>query len=1309
MYITADGDDEVVMATNHRYSKGIGAGLDRRLPGTPRSIESVDVKKADRLITATPDGRMRLLTFLNKIEKKMASEKSGRRADIAAIRAHMARNMAYNQAARSAMKKQLLAKMAVNAKRAKAALDKNMRRTQRQFAAAAALENRRNAATMARSAATRRIMRRNKRQAAQALKLAVLTQQRNLAALAQVTNAKIKRTNKHIAANAAHIAANAKAARKALNKAMNAFDHKMNNIASDALKKRSKLVAQANAQNAKFRSYANNRIRAIVASTAAKFKSVRDKMAKDRMHADNALLKETTRLSAALKANKALQDKRFRKTVANIKAAKAEANKRVAAAKRSFKVRIAALSSTVKTQVAKLNGRVTSLSGTITRNKLEQAKVNRNTNAEIKRMITLGNKRYQEHIAKDKELSALMNKNKASTLRRMKRLSDSFTLRMKNIHKQMAKDRRHSANKLKSATNKLYATLKANAARQSRANKAMAQNTASARREARDSLKKATMSFTARLAKMHAISIRSARKQQRKINKLTGIVTANAVKDAKGRAELHQMRKANKLEIKGAISRAIAAGENHARRIERNMRRSAKRTRKSLNGQISTQISKVRQQVQRSLYKLSLENKAERKQLKAVILGAVADAAKAAKKALKKNVNWTTAKFLKLEARLASEGKKGSKGRAALRRSVAAAKKSALRNLKGAVENQNRALLAEKAESNRRIKKANLKLTSYARQMEKDASAVKVQMKSNIKTLNSKLSAAKRAAKRGLAATNAASLRRYNSAINLVKKSIAAAKKSANLRFALAYKVMARDRKAMDRKLRSSVVMLNNKKAELASLQDVRFKKVQKNIKKLKADTRAAVRFAKKNFTTKLMALTTMVKDQETRLKGEIAVVTGNIKGTRRDQLDVNKKVSREINNIVATANKRASGSKRARGKLRAILNANKKTAAAEVAALAKSSTLAIALLRSKQAAIRRKAAKNLTRATKALTKRMDAAKAKQARAQRGLRAALKGNMAASKGALKAAKASFRAKVLTMTNLMTMNQKRYEAGLKRVTGVVHSYKKSSKRDLILLKEQTNAMNRDLSGKLAKAISMGMAKAKKAEATALSNIKKSKKALSTFSASMIERMANGVYKTIQGGRHKVADNYLSLKAYAATGKDAIIDYMKKSKRSGLSSIGDLLVTVGRLSKVKVKKSEGVGAGAKTLPAIFGGKKMKMKNAVSSINFLVNEYTRTLTSVQQRWPMGLGKYLLAKVESNMQKSGILEVDRLPGKSKNFVFVNAQQVGLSSKLSDFAGLAVKMTAYQATLTGMASKVAKKAKASKRVFMKPPEWQGN
>merc|ERR1712096_470263 len=221
------------------------------------------------------------------------------------------------------------------------------------------------------------------------------------------------------------------------------------------------------------------------------------------------------------------------------------------------------------------------------------------------------------------------------------------------------------------------------------------------------------------------------------------------------------------------------------------------------------------------------------------------------------------------------------------------------------------------------------------------------------------------------------------------------------------------------------------------------------------------------------------------------------------------------------------------------------------------------------------------------------------------------------------------------------------------------------------------------------------------------MKKTFKGLSAMASQKIGRMTNGVFKTIQGGRHKIADNYLSLKAYSATSRDALTDYLKKSKRNGLSSIGDLLKTVGGLASVKVGRSEGIGAGASRIPMIFGGKKMKVKSSVSSINFLVDEYTRTLTQVQQRWPLGLGKYLLAKVESNMQKRGILEVDRISGKSGNYVFVNGQTVGLSSKLSDFAGLAVRMARYQKALTKMANKVAAKAKASKRVFMKPPEWQ--
>merc|ERR1711975_101222 len=527
MYITADGDAETVLAARGytpRANKFIGSGYDIR---RPRSIESVDVKKAGMIVTNTPDGRMRLLKYLNKVEKQIAKESAGRRADIAAIRAHMARNFAYNQAARASMKKALLAKMAINARRAKKSLDRNMRRVQAKFAASAELQNKRNKATIRRSAKTREIMRKNKRAAARSLKIAVLNQQRALAALASATNAKIKQTNSHIAANAAQIRENAKKARKDLEKSMARFDRKMANVQEEAKKGQSKLAAQTAAQDKAFRNFANNKIRAIAASTAAQFRKVRARMAKDRHHADMMLKAASSRMDAALSAKKALQDKRFAKTVKDISDAKNEAAARVNAARTEFKVGLMELGATARRQTAKLNARVTTLQNTVSRNKLEQAKVNRNVHAELMRMVKLGNKRYNEHIKKDKELRSLMAKNKRETLRKMKRMADSFNMQMGKIRRRMAKDRRHAASSLKKATNALYATLAKNEEAQSRANKRLASATRRARLDAMDALRNARSNFAERLGQMHTVAVRVAKKQQRRINKLTGVVTAN--------------------------------------------------------------------------------------------------------------------------------------------------------------------------------------------------------------------------------------------------------------------------------------------------------------------------------------------------------------------------------------------------------------------------------------------------------------------------------------------------------------------------------------------------------------------------------------------------------------------------------------------------------------------------------------------------------------------------------------------------------------------------------------------------------------
>merc|ERR550514_2265638 len=131
-------------------------------------------------------------------------------------------------------------------------------------------------------------------------------------------------------------------------------------------------------------------------------------------------------MNAALQASKALQDERFSKTVSDIAEAKKEANDRVEGFRTSFKGDILHLSGVVEAQSKKLNKRITDLSGVVTSNKLEQAKVNSQVNAELARIKKIGNDRYQEHIDKDAELKALMEKNKMETEEAMDQMSEKF-------------------------------------------------------------------------------------------------------------------------------------------------------------------------------------------------------------------------------------------------------------------------------------------------------------------------------------------------------------------------------------------------------------------------------------------------------------------------------------------------------------------------------------------------------------------------------------------------------------------------------------------------------------------------------------------------------------------------------------------------------------------------------------------------------------------------------------------------------------------------------------------------------------------
>merc|ERR1719230_969068 len=393
------------------------------------------------------------MDYFDNVEKEIADEVANRKADIASVRAQMARDFAFNAAARSKLKRDMLHKMAVNARIARRNLDRAMRRTQMRFAHYAHLNNRRNRRNLARDKRTLKYVARDKRQAARHLKLAVSAWQKSTAAWAASTNARIDRMNKHVAANAAQIVTNAKKARKDLEVTMKQWDHKIHNFRTESKMARDKLSAQFAAQSKATRAWASNKIKSLVASTSAQFNDVEIHMAKNRQEVDMALRRATMRFEAALNAEKALEDKRYAETVANIAAAKREAAAKVAAATSEFKVQLLELSSTVKQQVSKVNNRIDDTAGVVRSDAAAQAKVNANVNAEMTRMIALGNKRYKKHLHDDVELQKLIAKDQAETNAKLNAMAASFNNALAKVRKQLKKDRKHAENALQKSTN----------------------------------------------------------------------------------------------------------------------------------------------------------------------------------------------------------------------------------------------------------------------------------------------------------------------------------------------------------------------------------------------------------------------------------------------------------------------------------------------------------------------------------------------------------------------------------------------------------------------------------------------------------------------------------------------------------------------------------------------------------------------------------------------------------------------------------------------------------------------------------------
>merc|ERR1712023_337859 len=402
-------------------------------------------------------------------------------------------------------------------------------------------------------------------------------------------------------------------------------------------------------------------------------------------------------------------------------------------------------------------------------------------------------------------------------------------------------------------------------------------------------------------------------------------------------------------------------------------------------------------------------------------------------------------------------------------------------------------------------------------------------------------------------------------------------------------------------------------------------------------------------------------------------------------QIKINNKVDAEMDRLIEKSNSYETSNKARRGVIRKMMEEYKQAAAQETAELAKESRADVKKLRSEQAATLLQFKSDLTEATEHVYDKLSKDNAAQEAALSNLKGSLGSAQAQTAASLAESKAVFASRVEALNGAITANAKHFEARFSETTGVVNHWKEASDADRENIRVMRDGMVADLNKNIARAIELGEAKIKAVEENANLNIATERKALLTTISTAVENMADNVFKVTQENRQKIADNYLS-------------------------SVGDLLNTVAGMSTVKTAPAQGMGFGGDSLPLIFSGETIKVDNAVSKINGLVNEYIDTIGQVKERWPLGLGHYLIAKLEIAMSKAGALEVDKIEGKSGNYVFMNAHSVGLSSKLSDFEGLAVRMAAYEHTLASLTGKLPKsKTAGEEETKVPPPEWEGN
>merc|ERR1711934_754493 len=223
--------------------------------------------------------------------------------------------------------------------------------------------------------------------------------------------------------------------------------------------------------------------------------------------------------------------------------------------------------------------------------------------------------------------------------------------------------------------------------------------------------------------------------------------------------------------------------------------------------------------------------------------------------------------------------------------------------------------------------------------------------------------------------------------------------------------------------LASSVSTLNDAIAKNSAIEDERFSKTVKDIAAARAAATEETAQAKRDMMAQILETKNKLHEVENKVINEIQVVSEMIVSDKAAQHKINKNVKAQMAALEKKSDTDFSASKRARGKLKTILDENKRIAQEEVTALYEQTGKQLEALAHKQNEHLLGFKQDLTHATEGLYGKLSADKVAQANAQEALTGQLDTAKATVAAELGSAKELFESRVITLYDKAHAGQK----------------------------------------------------------------------------------------------------------------------------------------------------------------------------------------------------------------------------------------------------------------------------------------------